>query len=464
MMQKRRPCIQVAIVLGLVLGLMAGCATVQHAMQTGKVPTFSSSRPATKPASIVMRPNLPDADLKALNDLNSLDASLTLVDTLMSMLRINHLMLERLQVSADAEWPDRLALDRDSAPPHYQTRLAEQVRKDFSYLGRPVRHEPSIRDGVFRWLRGVFLNNELDLVAWQVEHQRGIIDSVPHFCDGAEATAASLAVPKECETIFAQRNQGCPFFAQPLEDQLFRFMLDRKLDAWVETPVKDSCLVQAIATGSELYPNFRTAFSSLLPRHLARDITRVEHDLERLTRKTGELKARIEENKLQQKKLSDAAGRTQLDREIQALNAQLDTLKDDAKRARSIQDRLYEQAMAEAEGTPDNTRLATQLYKVAIAANDNLKLVGGDASLALANVVQIGLQWADSPKTYFAAALTHGGYNERRLDQLVKRVATLAPNTANLAIRIADQSSTIRQRMKYLNKLMRIQALNAKTG
>jgi hypothetical protein len=50
------------------------------------------------------------------------------------------------------------------------------------------------------------------------------------------------------------------------------------------------------------------------------------------------------------------------------------------------------------------------------------------------------------------------------LDQLVKRVSTLALNTANLAIRIADQSSTIRQKMKYLNKLMRIQALNAKTG
>ena len=120
--------------------------------------------------------------------------------------------------------------------------------------------------------------------------------------------------------------------------------------------------------------------------------------------------------------------------------------------------------MAEAEGTPDNIRLATQLYKVAIVANDNLKLVGGDASLALANVVQIGLQWADNPNTYFAAALTHSGYHERRLDQLVKRVATLASNTANLAIRIADQSSTIRQKMKYLNKLMRIQSLNAKTG
>jgi outer membrane murein-binding lipoprotein Lpp len=464
MMHKRRSYIQVAIVLGLVLGLMAGCATVQHTMKTGKIPTFSFSQPSTKPARVARNPNLPPDDLKALKDLGSLDASLTLVDTLMSMIRINHLILERIQVSADAEWPDRLDLTRDSAPPHYQARLEDQVRRDFSYLGRPVRDEPSIRDGVFRWLRGVFLNNELDLVAWKVEHQRGIIDSVPHFCDGTDATAVSLAVPKECEVIFAQRDQSCPFFAQPLEDQLFRFMLDRQLDAWVETPVKDSCLVQAIATRSELYPNFRTAFSSLLPRHLARDITRVEHDLERLTRKTGELKGRIEEKKLQKKKLIDTAGRTQLDREIQALNAQVDTLQDDAKRVRSTQDRLYEQAIAEAEGTPDNTRLATQLYKVAIAANDNLKLVGGDASLALANVVQIGLQWADSPKTYFAAALTHGGYNERRLDQLVKRVATLAPNTANLVVRIADQSSTIRQKMKYLDKLMRIKALNANTG
>ena len=468
-MNMRGQRMRIVILLCTGLGLMAGCAVMED-VKAGKLPPLlptnysPSSQSSVSPAGATNNyPPVAAADLNKMKDLHALDASLTLVDMLMSMLRINHLLFERIQISADAEWPDRLDLSKDESEPHYLTRLEEQARKDFSYLNNVGQADLSPRDGVMRWFRGVLLNKELELVAWRVEHQRGTIDSVPHYCDESDGAAAAQRPSPQCETILTQRNQKCPFFAEALEDQLFSFMVQKNLDAWVETPVKDSCLIQATATENRLHPNFYTAFASLLPRHLSRDITRVERDLRQLAQKRGQIEARIEDKKLKKQTLSDQASIAETDREINALKAELGALKPEVKRARATQEKLYQEAMASAEGTPENIRLATQLFKVARVASSNLKLVGGDASLVLANVGEIASKWASSPKDYFTAALAQG-YDQQRFDKLVKRSFTLAPNTVNLAVRIQDQSSTVNQQMKYLNKLMRIKALNAKSN
>ncbi|MFW5836585.1 MAG: hypothetical protein ACOCVM_01150 [Desulfovibrionaceae bacterium] len=393
------------------------------------------------------------------NPLKGVELDLAFADVMASMLRANDLLVNRVTISQDDEWPARLPLPEEDEA--YEEWLEQRLAEDFSfflYYGDVSFTDLLSINGLMQ--RPII--EAAQAVATRLEHQMEVISYLPQGCDGPVPAGAEAPRASYCQRLKDNRIGECPFFDEPLELQLNEYMLQGDIDSWVETPVKDKCLVRSKAVMGSVFNNFNRAFRSLLPQHLLQDYKQAE---ERIDELVAELRSLHEERVAAEKDKKPKAEVEELDARIKAVEQEID-------RAENVYAKLMEEALASPEGTQANIGLARNLMYVAEAVYGNLDTASVGASAVLvklaadiAYLTQAGLDLDRLTMAMSAEIQASGKAANReearrmareRVELALRRVTLLLPNTVFLYTEIARQDTLMGPRVEYLAKLVEL--------
>ena len=441
------------------------------------------------------------------NPLQDIELDLVFSDIVSSMLRVNDLMLERIPLSADDEWPARLGLPGDKA---YKEWLEGKLSDDFTFF--LYYGDMSLADLSIKGLIRRPLIEGAQAIGVGFEHQMRVISYIPYGCDGPLPEGEKAPEKAYCESVKAP-SCDCGFFSGHLETQLSRHMTANDVRQWMETPVDGRCMVRSKAVTCEPYDNFNAAFRSLLPRYLLGDVTKAEERINDATdklrdlfsqkaaeekdwtdglkaradakRKASEERAKLEaggqataqltdEEKAaaEQEEKAHEAAKAAHDKKVQALRESISKQSEAVDREVEVYAKLMESALASPEGVSDNIRLAQVLLAVADSVDANLDKATYGASAMLTKLVVDVVDMAQNGvdpsvvaqamaseviccgKVKTAEEALEMGMERVELD--LRRVALLLPNMAVLYGEIIRQNSLLGPKVEYLEKLIEL--------
>ncbi|MBF0621564.1 MAG: hypothetical protein HQL54_06515 [Magnetococcales bacterium] len=411
------------------------------------------------------------------NSLKGVEMDFTFVDQVTSMLRVNELMLTRMEISSDAEWP--LAVMRPEGEgadiAAYDSWLEQKLKEDFSYFeyygelsGMEMLGAIGSMGQMFNTAKDRILTEAIKSVGMDLEHQRQVLDYRPDGCVSPAYGGAQSASESVCAAVEKENNRTklCGFFNAPLEDQLFEFLSgDHSAADWLDTPVDDLCLRPVTALSGSIHKNVNAAFISLLPEHLSEEIQAVESNITEMTEQKSDLEAQIKQAEASEENSISAD-------EITALKQQVTDLEEQIKAGQATYAKLFEEAMGAVEGTDANVVLARQVRRVIGAVDGNLSIASTGAVAVMAKMVidmkDLARAGLDPLGTAAVMAGEAAGKNEaltaeelqqkmqERVERLIKRSISFLPNALGILNRIMVQRDLVSSKVEYLDKLIKI--------
>jgi hypothetical protein len=416
------------------------------------------------------------------NPLKGVEQDLTFVDQSAAMLKLNHLLLNRMALTADSEWPARL-VDPEEVRPDYLLALQDGLCQDYAYF-RYYGREDTYLSGLsrlqfLRYMKDSLFDRKLTEamrdVGVRFEHQMRAVDYLPPGCLGPTAQGAEAADARTCQRARRPLQGRCAFFEEPMEDQLYAYMSEGQPEAWVVVPVQEGCLWRPAAAG---LPAFTEAFAELLPRHLAAQIDEAERRFSLLADDKARVETQIKEIEVEMQEArerGDQAAAEEAQRHKQVKEAQLDDVEARIGDAERVQERLYHEAIHNPR-VPHGDELepflaqARNMRAVAEVSRQTLstaqwgmhaavaKLVVDARALLKADanaetLIQTMAQEAklQSPEADDEALLAE---MRDRLTRLLRRSATLIPNGVYIQHEVWKQGKLIKPKVDYLDAVI----------
>jgi uncharacterized small protein (DUF1192 family) len=429
------------------------------------------------------------ADADTLNVLTSLETDLLIFNEAAALLKLNQLMLERLPVSLEDNWPELLIKFRDEKGldkkilKAYQDELDEQLKKEFWYYGQLLYGALSAASGLsgnpLSWVKtGVKLAQTMSIIGMgrKLEHAKWVVYYKPPVCN-SKTFATLFDIPKDkiakerkyCN--LEKKYQGCNIFKQSWEKVLTEYWYKSKnhsIEDWVSLKVNIECLHPV---KGRLYGTFDELFFTLLPSRYQAEIKEVDQELGSKLEKKGTLEAQLKslENKLNNPQKLKKEDVKKLTAEKAALEKRIKVLEDEIKRLKGAREKLYNQARREVELTKEKYELAKKLYHIAdyVADTDN-KIF----ALVTVSVAKFVLDLYDAlryaPKVTVmaitSAATTPPPSNGQitqqvamqRLKYLITNILTSPATVFSIYGSLMAQKDLIEQRRDYLEALITV--------
>ena len=128
-----------------------------------------------------MGANVPGFSKKS-SPVKQINMDYTFLDMMTAMLRVNHIMLNRMQVSADAEWVGKLKYPEEGTNiEEYEKYLNKQMQKDFIYFKQYSDFQITDLASLGK-MKDRALTETMEKLALRIEHQKGVINKVPFGC------------------------------------------------------------------------------------------------------------------------------------------------------------------------------------------------------------------------------------------------------------------------------------------
>ncbi len=316
---------------------------------------------------------------KAANPIMEVEMDLFFMDLVAAQVKMNQLLLERMPISRDDEWPELLvhysqgatdnAREKD-AKKAYDACLERALKSDFSfyriydfsiYLGALFR-AGSMEDLMGCALvaaRGKLAIEASKILGRRYEHAKWVLSSLPFGCKCSYYSTKFRSLrPGLGECRVGAGGPECSFFSSPTEQILHAQLFGGGLRSWVDMKVPSECF--RVVSGEHLGGAgkgkgggaFENVFYSLLPSGVRDDIQKVDDELFLTVRDLETTDAKLREANLKEG-------------EKAALRRQRQSLENEKNNKELIQKRLYKQAMITIEPAPEKIAAAKKLLKIA---------------------------------------------------------------------------------------------------
>ncbi len=416
--------------------------------------------------------------VKAANPIMEVEMDLFFMDLVAAQVKMNELLLERMPISLDDQWPELLnhysaGSVRDekekAAKKAYDACLERALKEDFSFyrfFDFSIYLDSIFRMGSAEDLMGcavVAARGKLAIEASKIlgrryEHAKWALSAKPFGCKCAYYSTKFKSLRPGARECGFQASTECDFFNRPTEEILHSHLFGGGISSWVELKVPSQCF--RVVTGEHLGGakkgggggTFDNVFYTLLPSGIRADLQRVD---EELFMTVGDLKA--VEVKLDTKGLPPA--------EKAALDRRKAALEKEKKNKEGIQDRLYKEALKTIEVDAGKVAVAKKLLNIASYIDDTFSEVN-TAMVALTvkiidDVVLFGEMSAVDIAQRTAFLATHGivkGVDmQKRLVLLGKRAISLPVTwAATWGYAIAQKVKVARYR-EYLEAVVKME-------
>lgn len=414
--------------------------------------------------------------VKAANPILEVEMDLFFMDLVAAQVKMNEIMLERLPISLEDDWPELLnhystgeaGEEREKqAKKAYDDCLERAVKEDFSfyrmydfsvYLGALFR-VGSMEDLMGCALvaaRGKLAVEASKILGKRYEHAKWALSSYPFGCKCFYYSRKFPSLRPGSQECRAQA--VCPFFSRPTEEILHEKLFGGGIRSWVDLKVPTECL--RVVSGEHIGQarkgsgggSFENVFYTLLPINLRENLQRVDEELF-LT--VNDLKA--VEAKMEVKGIHSA--------EIAALRRQKESLEREKKNKEGIQDRLYKEALSTIQVDRAKIASAKKLLNIARYIDDTFGEVM-TAMVALTvkivdDVLLFGEMSAGDIAQRIAFLTAHGivkGVDmQKRLELLGKRAISLPVTwAATWGYAIAQKAKVSRYR-EYLEAVVKME-------
>jgi len=322
--------------------------------------------------------------VKAANPIMEVEMDLFFMDLVAAQVKMNQLMLERMPISRDDNWPELLvhysdgetANDKEKAARKaYEACLERALKEDFSfyrifdfsiYLGALFR-VGSMEDLMGCALvaaRGKLAIEASKILGKRYEHAKWVLSSLPFGCKCSYYSTKFLSLrPGISECRVGVGGPECSFFARPTEQIMHEKLFGGGLKSWVDLKVPSECF--RVVSGEHLggatkgkgSGTFESVFYSLLPSGLRDDLQRVDDELFMAVSDLETIEAKLKETHLREPE------KTVLRRQMKSLEKEKDNKE-------GIQKKLYKQAMTTIEPNREKIAAAKKLLRIAEYIDD----------------------------------------------------------------------------------------------
>jgi len=400
------------------------------------------------------------------NPLRGVELDMTVVDEMVAVLKLNDLMLNRMQVSAEAKWPERMTRDFDSFDEKSKACVDKRMAYDYRYLklyGKTMNEK-----GFVGGLLAGGLSNPLSAGAQALMEQSS--KKLGHAIITQKYALASKWSLKSCSIIKKRPRKNCRFIDYPVETALQESFINKDIEGFISEKVSSTCLVRAESKKYKHYSSFSTAMLTLIPkthrnkiRKLDKDIARETRDLKRTSKKLLAQEVLQEKAKEQDKAFDDKT------------LVELEKRKGDIKKRISdtydLRAEVLEQAQGEMQLSKEKALLAQNMLNIIDTAQSNLGAtvtstlaLGAKIPFDMKDLGQAGLNPLGVAAKMAADEVALGGAKDlkqatkrskERVANLVKRGAALVPNFAVITATVFTQKKAISQHEDYLKAMIK---------
>jgi len=410
------------------------------------------------------------------------EIDLLLLEEMATLLRLNHIMLTRMDVSVTDPWPEILLDYRKKSsgllrfvkkPPSgyraYEDCLLRQLKEDYSFFKIYNYAEyRSIVGGVFGGLGGrltslcpygtsfLALKLALDL-GRRIEHTKLVMSKLPLTCI-CPYPKIPIVSPDNCSRARRSMSQ-CTFFTKSLETNFLSFMRKPNwFQNWIDVPVEKECLHQV--SGESKNPfifskerRFESSFYSLFPEDIRLKVIRADEEIRNKELKIEEINLKLKGNLSQREEDRLKEDKSELEREVQRMKDRRNKLLIEAYRL--VEERGF--------GNEENLRLAIKLKNISDYVYGNLKW-GSISASALLGKVYLDVSEAKNIKKenwtkYLAEYAITGVATEtlrKRTGIICARLVSLPVNFIEVISYLIVQRNQINTKRQYLKKYIEI--------
>jgi len=411
--------------------------------------------------------------------LMSLETDLLIFNEAAALLKLNQLMLERLPISDEDDWPELLTKYRDesginkSVLDAYNQMLDKELKREFYFynflLENAARGLLNMFSGGLRTISGAVRTLQTGVIIGmgrKLEHAKWIIYYKPPVCEN-DYFAKLFNLPSDLATKEKQfcnikkNYPGCDIFEKSWEQVLTEYWYKSKnhsIKDWLNLKVSMECLRpvkgKIYTTSKGTVGTFEDLFFTLLPDKYKSQIKEVEEELAQKLKEKGNLEAELKREKDENKKA--------------AIKKQLDELDKEIERLKGARAKLYRQAQRELQLTKERYELAKKLYHVAdyVADTDNkifalVTVTVAKFVLDSARAISYAPQLAAVAVATAVTPAPSGGQLtpqmvKQRLKYLVTNVITSPATIISIYGSLMAQKNLIEQRRDYLKALIEV--------
>ena len=392
------------------------------------------------------------------NPLKGVELDLTAIDEMVTLLKLNDIILYRLQVSSDAKWPDELSIplkDLDKTQIDY---LEKKLKYDFSYMELYGDDSFSISDiASISKAADKLISKVCKKLGKEIEYAMAIIDGNMPF--------QKCVIPPETD------RENCDLFDKPVEKVLFDSAFKGGIGNFIKEPIDSGCLLKATAIKGDYYDSFEKAFYSLLPSENQEELKTVEEQIEKIDKDLQDLQVEKEEKslKLKEEKISNK-DKVILENELTAIKKKITDKEKEQKTQIEMRQKTLKQAresIINEVGDEEKVAIARTLQKIAKRVNSNLKIAAGATASIYAklffdikSLAQAGLNPLSLTQAMAQEAVQKGRAKtieeamknvKNRVEMLLKRSVTLTPNLVKVTGAIISQKSMIADYLDYID-------------
>ncbi|RJR25956.1 MAG: hypothetical protein C4582_02775 [Desulfobacteraceae bacterium] len=417
--------------------------------------------------------------VKAANPILELEMDLFFMDLVAAQVKMNQLLLDRMPVSLEDDWPELLRhysegdVDGEKekqAKKAYDECLEKALKYDFSfyrfydlsvYLGALFRvgsFEDLMGAGAVA-LRGKFCFEASKILGRRYEHAKTALSSLPFGCICAYYSDKFQSLrPGARECAIPSRDAECSFFNRPTEEILHAQLFGGGISSWIDFKVPSSCFrvvvgehLGGVRRGTEA-GSFENVFYTLLPVNLRENLERVDEELFLTVSDLKTVEARLDEKGIQ-------SG------ERAALNRQKQFLEKEKKNKEGVQERLYKQALKTVQVDRKKIAVAKKLLNIAEYIDDTFNEVN-TAMIALTvkivdDVILFGELGPGDIAQRIAFLTAHGivkGVDlQKRFELLGKRAISLPVTWASAWGYAIAQKFKVSRYRDYLEALVKME-------
>ncbi len=411
------------------------------------------------------------------NPLIEAELDLTLLDEVATIVKLNQIILERMPISYEDKWPEllndfyrnKLTEEEKKKKKIYVKCLKNKLKRDFAFfrLYNPNAYAATIvsKDHFFYSVMGtmgsrMFIEGTKNL-GIELEHTKSVLSYVPFGCE-CEYFSKEFIDKKinkrMCRKIKKMRcYRRCDFFNRPIEDMLVKYLSQKGgVRNWADVPVPIRCF-RTVA--GEHLGTFKEVFYSLLSPNIRDRIKRIDTEVFLVESELEEIKQQMKDSKY----FSSLPAA-----EKRAIKKKRDNLKKELENKKTLQDKLYREALSNLHVTKENIKKAKKLMEI---VNYMDRSFLENSSVVLNLVVKILNDIVVMKKTNVARAfvtyplLVKKGvftkkdrrFYEKRFKNIMSKILTLPITSSEVVGYLIAQETQVSKYKGYLKAMLKME-------
>lgn len=449
------------------------------------------------------------------NPIMSFELSGLLAEQLATIVKINHLIMDRMPISIEDKWPELLrdwqlglsssnkddkkedsedkpeasqatlkqaqAFDKatepvytcDEAVSEYKNQLDSHLKINFSFFNMFNTGElisglkegggiGSIFSSPVEAMKKMALLKVSEEYGYSLLHARNVLSREPLGCKVKYPNAEFLDMHAQKTTDCKPLPKECEFFTMPLEEAILAY---KNINSFIDTTVDTKCLR---TVEGRVYESFSKAFYELLPSNSRSALEKVDNDYEQIDQKlkallfekeslTALLELKNSDNETQKAEINFAEAEAKLE----VVKKEIDVTENKKSEIVKLREKLYKDAIKEIEVDPEKIKLAYKLKNITDYLDNSLAKVSATAVVLTASViwdVKNLFKLTFSPfeaiaKTSFVLSYSSdSNLIPEQTSELVKtRLTKLLSRAGSLPVNIAAIAYGIKSQLSFLS-------------